>query len=256
MIKRKAFLVQSARLTFISGVFFITSWVALGIVAAPELPVPAKGSRTLYDKQGKILSISLSAEDKYRLIVPLEQISKAAIDATLAYEDRRFYSHFGINPYSLFRGALRTLIAPQRPIGGSTITMQLARLLLGLNTRSVSGKLRQIFWALVLERHYSKTQILEAYLNTAPYGSNVEGIAAASLVYFRKRASELTLPQAVTLAVLPQHPSQRPMSRGKNDLDRARSILNARLKIEDNARELEHSVADTPASAQHFFCTG
>lgn len=79
-----------------------------------------------------------------------------------------------------------TLTTPSKPIGGSTMTMQLVRLRFVLSTRSLIGKLTQIFLALAIERQYSKEQILEAYLNLAPYGANIEGVGAASLIYFRK----------------------------------------------------------------------
>src|SRR5438128_1791196 len=93
--------------------------------------------------------------------------------------------------------------------GGSTITMQVARLRFHLHTRTVSGKLEQILRALELERHYSKNEILEAYLNLAPYGRNIEGIGAASLIYFDKPATQLSGPESVALSIIPQSPSRR-----------------------------------------------
>src|SRR5699024_1775989 len=97
------------------------------------------------------------------------------------------------------------------PQGGSTITMQLARLLYDLHTRSPLGKLHQIALAIKLEWLYSKQEILAAYLNYAPYGGNVVGVGTASLIYFGEPAGQLTLPQALTLALLPQNPS-RPLA--------------------------------------------
>src|SRR5205085_6610114 len=105
------------------------------------------------------------------------------------------------------------LARSQRVIaGGSTITMQLARLQFHLHTRTIAGKLTQMFRALQLERHYSKDQILEAYLNLAPYGRNIEGAGAASEIYFGKTALGLTTPEAVALSVIPQSPGRRALS--------------------------------------------
>lgn len=94
-------------------------------------------------------------------------------------------------------------------MGGSTLTMQLARKRYGIDSRTIGGKLQQIGAACWLEARYSKHDILEAYLNFAPYGGNIEGVGAASLVYFQKRAADLTLPEAFTLAVIPQNPAAR-----------------------------------------------
>ena len=92
-------------------------------------------------------------------------------------------------PLALLRGATRTYLRGDRRVGGSTLTMQLARRLWNIDSRRVPGKLVQLLRALQLEAQYSKREILEAYLNLAPYGGNVEGVGAASLVYFRRRAA-------------------------------------------------------------------
>jgi membrane carboxypeptidase/penicillin-binding protein PbpC len=139
----------------------------------------------------------------------LEEISPDLIDATLRYEDKHYARHPGVNPIALARGAMELLRFHRATTGGSTITMQLARLRFHLHTRTISGKLEQIMRALELERHYSKNQILEAYLNLAPYGRNIEGIAAASEIYFDKPASKLSRPEAIALTVIPQSPSRR-----------------------------------------------
>lgn len=163
-------------------------------------------SAAFYDSQGRLLRLTLASDDRYRLWVPLEAISPQLQEAVLLKEDRWFYWHFGVNPTALIRGAWVTYVRHGARQGGSTITMQLARLLWPLNTRTPWGKLKQAARAVQLELFYSKRQILEAYLNYAPYGYNVEGAGAASLAYFGKSAADLSLPEALTLAVIPRDP--------------------------------------------------
>ena len=131
------------------------------------------------------------------------------IDGVQLHEDHWYRWHPGFNAYGLARGAWVTYVSHGNRQGGSTITMQLARLLWHLNTRTPMGKLRQVAHAVQLELFYSKDQILEAYLNYAPYGRNVEGVGAASVAYFEKSADALSLPEALTLAVIPQDPTRR-----------------------------------------------
>lgn len=166
-------------------------------------------STAVYDDRDRLMRLTLADDDRYRLWVPLKDMSPALVDAVQLHEDRWFRWHPGFNPYGLLRGAWVTYVRHGNPQGGSTITMQLARLLYRLNTRSPWGKLRQVGLAVRLEMFYSKQQILEAYLNYAPYGRNVEGVGAASLAYFDKSPSALNLPEALTLAVIPQDPSRR-----------------------------------------------
>ena len=232
-------------------------WLGLRLVPLPSLLDKSLSSIALYDSQGKLLNMSLSKDEKYRLYTPLTEISPAIKKATLLYEDRHFYSHPGVNPLSLVRAALMTLTTPSKPIGGSTMTMQLVRLRFVLSTRSLIGKLTQIFLALAIERQYSKEQILEAYLNLAPYGANVEGVGAASLIYFRKKARELTADESVSLAVIPQHPSLRWRRAGQKDLDQARlrlaSMWQKAYGEQVEPREFTFTVFDTPHEAPHFF---
>ena len=177
---------------------------------SPHQPLRAwqPSSTAIYDDHGRLLRLTLASDDRYRLWVPLTDISPQLVQGVLLHEDRWYRWHPGFNPYGLLRGAWVTYVRHGDPQGGSTITMQLARLLWHLNTRSPWGKLVQVARALQLELYYSKSQILEAYLNFAPYGRNVEGAGTASLVYFNKSASELSLPEALTLAVIPQNPGR------------------------------------------------
>lgn len=226
----------------------------LGVVAAfwllprvlPVAPLSARFSTStaVYDAGGGLLRLTLSADDKYRVWVPLDRMSPLLIQATLLQEDQHFRLHPGVNPVALVRGAWRTYIARGRRQGGSTITMQLARLVYGIHSSTLGGKVVQILRALQLELCYTKREILEAYLNLVPYGGNVEGAAAASLIYFGKDPVRLTVAEALTLAVLPQNPTRRaPNGGGGEDLGpalrQARDLLYARWQRSHPAVEGE-----------------
>ncbi len=165
-------------------------------------------STCVWSADGELLRVTLSADDQYRLWTPLSKTSPALVDAFLLKEDRWFYWHPGVNPAALLRAGFRTYSKESRQ-GGSTITMQLARKLYGLKTRTARGKLRQIAAALWLEARYSKHDLLEAYLNLVPFGGNVQGAGAASRIFFGKSPERVTLAEAVTLAVIPQSPTAR-----------------------------------------------
>jgi len=229
------------------------AWLALWLVprVIPHQPLRARlaSSTAVYDRDGGLLRVTLSADGAYRIWVPLDRMSPLLVKATLLQEDRYFRWHPGVNPVSLTRGAWRTYVVRARREGGSTITMQLARLLYGVRSATPAGKLVQIARALLLELRYTKREILEAYLNVVPYGGNVEGAAAASLIYFGKDPSRLTLPEALTLAVLPQNPTSRmpgATSRTDQRLRQAREQLYARWQATHGAVEGEASLMRVP----------
>lgn len=198
---------------------------ALRLSPKPALAGLIPHSTAIYATDGTLLRLTLAQDAQYQLWVPLKDITPNAVAAVKHYEDRYFYWHFGVNPIALLRGMLRTYSGNSRQ-GASTITMQLARGLYGIDSRSISGKFKQIFAAIWLECRYSKQDILEAYLNTTPYGGNIKGIATASLFYFNKPAKHLNLPEAMTLAVIPQNPNKRLSINNKNAmLNDARSRL-------------------------------
>lgn len=178
-------------------------------IPRPELLRYQSTSRAFFDHQGHLLRLALADDDRYRLQVSLQDIAPELREATLLYEDQDYYRHPGVDPLALLRAFWSSYVVRTRPVGASTITMQVARLRWHLQTRSLSGKLLQILRALQLSRHYSKDEIFEAYLNLAPYGRNIEGIEAASLIYFGKPAKQLNLPEALSLCVIPQNPVKR-----------------------------------------------
>ncbi|KFK92411.1 MULTISPECIES: penicillin-binding protein 1C [unclassified Serratia (in: enterobacteria)] len=203
--------VAKRRLQNISMALVLLALGVLGVRLWPHPPL-SQGvplSSVYYDRQGVLMRVTLANDDRYRLWTPLEQISPLVVRGILLHEDRWFYYNPGFNPVSLVRGFWRSYVAGGKMQGGSTIAMQLARMHWHLNTRTPGGKLRQVVRAVQLELSYSKHDILEAYLNYAPYGRNIESIGAASLIYFAKAPQDLTLPEALTLAVLPQSPSYR-----------------------------------------------
>ena len=187
--------------------------LAVGMIGRvwPKPPLSSyySSSIALYDDQGHLLRLTTARDEQFRLWVPLLKISPALIEATLLHEDRWFRWHPGVNPIALVRGGWRTYVSGGRRQGGSTLTMQLARLHWRIDSRSLGGKILQILRAFQLEALYSKDEILEAYLSLVPYGHNIQGVGAASLVYFGQRAEELTFPQALTLTMIPQSPARR-----------------------------------------------
>jgi len=183
-------------------------------------------STAIYDRHGQLLRLTLASDDRYRLPVRLDHVSPHLVDAVLLKEDRWYYWHLGVNPYSLMRGFVVSYVQGGVRQGGSTITMQLARLKYRLNTRTPVGKLRQAALALWLELRHSKRELLEAYLARAPYGGNVEGVATASRIYFGKPVAQLALPEALALAVIPQQPGRAGAAR-YDRLEAARARLTA-----------------------------
>jgi penicillin-binding protein 1C len=206
-------------------------------------------STAVYDAKGRLLRLTLASDQRYRLWVPLEDIAPTLVDAVLLHEDRWFRWHPGVNAWGIARGAWMTYVRRGNAQGGSTITMQLARLIWHLDTRSPGGKLVQAARALQLELLHSKHDILEAYLNAAPYGRNVEGVGAASLAYFGKAPARLSLPEALTLAVIPQEPA-----RGLPGKVNGSSVIDKALKL-SRGRLFARWVATHPAdaSAQPLF---
>jgi penicillin-binding protein 1C len=161
------------------------------------------------DRDGNLLRIFLTPDEKFRDRKDLSSFPPEFPEAVILQEDRYFYGHIGINPAALFKAGWETYVKKDRRMGASTITMQLARLKYGLHTRTIPGKLEQIACALYLDLCFSKQDILEAYLNLAPCGKNIEGFPAAAWYYFNEPVEKLNLSQILLLAVIPQDPESR-----------------------------------------------
>lgn len=184
------------------------SVILLKITAKPILE-NISFSTVIYDNESNILRLTLSQDGIYRIYKPLEEISPYLIESTLLYEDKYFYYHFGINPVSVLRAVYSLFHSENRPLGASTITMQLARLKYNINSKTFMGKLNQMAHAIFLEIKYSKKEILEAYLNLAPYGHNIEGVEAGSLIYYNVPSKDITLFESFALVIIPQNPNNR-----------------------------------------------
>ncbi len=180
----------------------------LRVLPSQPLSDVSPSSRVVLAANGSLLRLTLATDEQYRLWTPLQEISATMQQAIILYEDRWFYAHPGFNPWALLRASVATATGSRR-IGGSTISMQLARRVYDIDSRSIPGKILQVLSASWLELRYSKHDILEAYLNLAPFGGNIEGIGAASLIYLKKHATSLSVPEAINLAVIPQNPRKR-----------------------------------------------
>ncbi len=170
-------------------------------------------AKILLDKNGEIINMRLSSDGIWRFHE--QSFPNSLKQCVVLFEDRYFYYHFGVNFASIFRAFFHNLRSDNR-IGASTITMQVARML-EPSDRSYKNKIREIFRAFQLELHFSKDEILNLYLNLAPYGGNIEGAKAASFFYFGKELNELSYAQAALLSTIPKNPN-------KNRLDRVSNI--------------------------------
>jgi len=195
-------------------------------------------STTVVDRNGKLLRAYAMADGRWRLPVDAKTgVDPGYLKLLLAYEDRRFRSHSGVDPLALGRAALQLASRGHIVSGGSTITMQLARLLEPRRARSVHAKLRQMVRALEIERQLTKDQILDLYLTMAPYGGNLEGIRAASIAYFGKEPKRLSLAEAALLVALPQSPETRRLDRHPGAARAARDRVLDRMVAEHRISE-------------------
>ncbi|MBQ9453081.1 MAG: penicillin-binding protein 1C [Desulfovibrio sp.] len=235
--------------------FCVPSCILLAWLIFVPCPHPLDGrdfSRIVQDRRGSLLRVSLSSDQKYRIRTRLTDIPPEAVDAILRYEDRFFWYHPGVNLFALARSACCILTGGRR-MGGSTITMQVVRLIHGLETGSIQAKIVQLLLALQLEWHYSKEDILEAYFNLAPYGGNVEGLGAAALCYFHKSPSQLTKTESAALMLVPQNPVRRRPSIYNPAFHDALRRLNATwLGQEEDAPLRVYDLHDMPFGAPHL----
>jgi penicillin-binding protein 1C len=193
------------------------------------LPLPDDDlARVVLAEDGTPLWRFADAEGVWRYPVSPQQVSPYYLQALLTYEDRWFYRHPGVNPLALVRATWQNLRGGRVVSGGSTLSMQVARLL-DPHDRSLAGKLKQLARTLQLEWHLSKDEILGLYLNRAPFGGTLQGVAAASWSYLGKSPSSLTRAEAALLAVLPQAPSRLRPDRHPRRAQAARDKVLARL---------------------------
>ncbi|MBX9755445.1 MAG: peptidoglycan glycosyltransferase PbpC [Pseudomonadaceae bacterium] len=193
------------------------------------LPLPQDDqARVVLAEDGTPLWRFADANGVWRYPITPDEVAPEYLEALLTYEDRWFYQHPGINPLALGRAAWQNLVGGRVLSGGSTLSMQVARLL-DPHSRTFGGKLRQLWRTLQLEWHLSKREILSLYLNRAPFGGTLQGVAAASWAYLGKPPSQLTRAEAALLAVLPQAPSRLRPDRHPQAAQEARDKVLKRL---------------------------
>jgi penicillin-binding protein 1C len=202
--------------------------VALG---PPPLGKNLETSHSVLDREGRLLRAYATPDGRWRLPASVEDVDPRFLDLLFAYEDKRFRSHVGVDPFAIARAAVQFAGSGHIVSGGSTLTMQVARLMEPREQRSLIAKLRQATRALQLEFALSKNDILALYLALAPYGGNLEGIRAASLSYFGKEPRRLTLGEAALLVALPQSPELRRPDRNSSQARAARDRVLDRVAL-------------------------
>ena len=199
-------------------------------VDATDLPpVVSETSVEVRDRNGQLLRVYTVADGRWRLAVTPDQVDPGYLNMLVAYEDKRFYRHAGVDPLAMVRAVGQALWHGDVVSGGSTLTMQVARLLEESGTGRWQGKLRQIRVAMALERRLSKDQILQLYLTHAPFGGNLEGVRAATFSWFGKEPRRLTPAEAALLVALPQSPEARRPDRNRAQAEAARDRVLDRM---------------------------
>jgi len=232
------------------------------VVAVYAVPLPAgleaRPSTVIEYTGGEVAHVFLSPDDKWRLPVALDRIDPAFVEALVALEDRRFFAHPGVDPIAVARAALENLTHGRRVSGGSTLAMQLARLL-EPRPRTVGSKLIEMFRALQLDARLEKREILAAYLTRTPYGANLEGIESAALAYFGHRAAHLTPAEIATLLAVPQGPARfAPSAENRERLRERRDHILEKLVAEgvfpasaDREAPVPEELRPFPREARH-----
>ena len=213
---------------YLTMVIGLTSLLLTAFLLDRVFPLPPapRYSPIVLAADGSVLHAFLNPTQKWRMKTELAEITPALQQAIINKEDRYFRYHFGVNPVAIAQAAGRNIFKKGRTTGASTITMQVARLL-EPKERTFGNKLKEMLRAMQLEAHYSKAEILQLYLNLVPYGSNIEGVKSAALLYFQQPPDYLSLAQTVTLAIIPNQP--RVLVLGKNN-DRIRAERNRWLR--------------------------
>lgn len=200
-------------------------------VAATEMPpLQVSTSIELRDREGALLRAYTVADGRWRLALNNADVDPDYLHLLLAYEDNRFYQHGGVDALAMTRALAQSLGHGKIVSGGSTLTMQVARLLEESGTGKFTGKIRQMRVAWALEQRLSKDEILNLYLQLAPFGGNIEGVRAASFAYFGKEPKRLTLAQAALLVAIPQSPESRRPDRAHTTALAARNRVLARAE--------------------------
>jgi penicillin-binding protein 1C len=208
---------------------------------------PVTLSAEVVDRDGALLRPFATPEGRWRLGVDIKQVDPEFINMLITYEDKRFRSHHGVDVLAMSRAAFQFARHGRIVSGGSTLSMQLARLMEPRGKRAVSQKLKQMFRAIQIERQMTKDEILHRYLTLAPYGGNLEGVRAASLAYFGKEPRKLLLSEAALLVALPQSPEARRPDRNPKNAKAARDRVLERMADAGTIERGEVERASAPA---------
>jgi penicillin-binding protein 1C len=240
------------------AVIAFAAWLRLGPIDESLLDAGRHQSQTVFDRNGEVLYEPLASSGNRAVWLTGETLPPRVIQATLAAEDRRFFRHPGVDPLATARAFVRNVRALRVVQGGSTITQQVAKMVLASESRGLRQKVSEAILALRIEHRLSKREILALYLNLAPYGNRITGIERASRAYFGCPSQNLTAAQAAFLASLPQRPSAfNPL----RDPDKARArqlhVLAAmKLPAEELAQarkeRLQFRPEAQPVLAMHF----
>jgi penicillin-binding protein 1C len=247
---------KAAALAAAALLLVLALWLRLGPI--DESMFQNNWSLTIVDRSGEVLYEPLGATGSRSEMLSAQRLPARVVEATLVAEDRRFFRHPGIDPISVARAMLHNVRALRVVEGGSTITQQVAKLLLRPDNRGLRQKAREAVLALRIEHHFTKNEILALYLNLAPYGNRIDGIARASRIYFGCEPEELTPAQAAFLASLPQRPSAfNPLRDPQSARARQLHILaNMNLSPDERAQaraeRLRFSKGAQPVIAMHF----
>ncbi|MEX3017248.1 penicillin-binding protein 1C [Gymnodinialimonas hymeniacidonis] len=201
----------AATLALLCATFFVGTvlWVDDWIDRTELPPLALETGVEVLDRDGDLLRAYTVENGRWRLPISYDAVDPTFIEMLVAYEDRRFWTHPGVDIRAFARAAYQRITTGRVISGGSTLTMQVARLLEDSGTGAWGGKIRQIRLALALERHLSKEEILTLYLHLAPYGGNLEGVRAATLTWFGTEPDRLTAAQSALLVAIPQAPNSR-----------------------------------------------
>lgn len=216
------------------------------------IPKSVEYSTIITDNKNELIHAFLTRDEKWRMKTELNEISPLLQKAILEKEDKWFYYHPGVNPFAIGRALIKNIFTGRRTSGASTITMQVARLLQP-RRRTVGNKILEMFRALQLEWTFSKKEILQLYLNLAPYGGNIEGVKSASWLYFAKNPDHLSLAEITALSIIPNRPTSLVVGRHNDKIVQERNLWLQRFARANvfTPEEIKDALAE-PLTAQRL----
>jgi penicillin-binding protein 1C len=218
--------------------FFLLNWIF-------PLPDKIEYSTIINGSKGEVINAYLTKDQKWRMKTELNEISPLLRKTIIAKEDKYFYSHPGINPAAIVKAFFKNVFRMKTASGASTITMQVARAL-EHRKRNIGSKVIETFRAFQLELKYSKSEILQMYLNLVPYGGNIEGVKSASILYFNKNPDHLSLAEITALSIIPNRPSSLVIGKNNNLIVKERNKWLQKFAEEKifTKKEIEDALAE------------